>query len=370
MLTKRWLRCRNQGSSFEYDVDFVVLWVEDDRAHQAARAETSARIERRRKPQKFGFDNQNSRFRDNDELRSCLRSVFWCLPWVRRVHVVVADYQFPERYVREDEFPEGYRGPEIRVVQHSTILPDKHLPTFNSQAIEAHLHRIPGLADRFIYANDDFMVGTQLQPSYFFDPKTGAPRYNLEDTFVPDRRKTANMSKHSMAWTNNSHVLNMLFGPTPTGKRNYPCHVMVPMLRASFEEVWDHKVIRVLLRRTSASPFRTSSNLYLIGLLVYWNFYLHGAKRRNHQGCLFHDVEEGDDIRGLMRHILSTSPPLFCLNDGEYDPSTGKIIRSALRAFYPIPAAWEPKAPIHEMAFKPRVPNIETEDSEDDDVLE
>jgi hypothetical protein len=345
-LLARWRASRDRGRQFPHEIDFVVLWVQDDVAHRAARNATAAHIQKKPVQQLFGFDNQNSRFRDNQELRSCLRSVFWCLPWVQRVHVVVADYQYPGQYVREDAMPPGYDGPEIRVVEHSAIMPTKHLPTFNSQAIESHLHRIPGLADRFIYANDDFYVGTQLDPSYFFTANTGAPRYNLEHTFIPDRKKTANMTKHSQAWTNNARVLNLLFGPTTTGNRNYPCHVMVPMLRKSFVEVWDHNLIRILLRRTSRSPFRTSTNLYPIGLLVFWNFYLHGARRRNHQGCLFHDVEEGDDVRGLMKFVLSSSPPLFCLNDGAYDSRAGRLIRLSLRAFYPMPAPWEPEAPV------------------------
>jgi Stealth protein CR2, conserved region 2 len=353
-LAKRWVDARDQGSRFPYEVDFVVLWVEDDRAHQNARAATSERQESARSLQRFGFDNQTARFRDNDELRACLRSVFWCLPWIRRVHVVVADYQYPDRYVREDPLPEGYHGPEICVVDHSSILPAADLPTFNSQAIEAHLHRIPGLAERFIYSNDDFMAGTQLQPSYFFDSSTGAPRYNLDDSFVPDRRKKPSMSKHSMAWVNNSRVLDMMFGPTSSSRRNYPSHVMVPMLRTSFVEVWNDSMMRVLLRRTSSSPFRTSSNIYLIGFLVYWNIYLHAAQRRSHHGCLFHDVQEGDDIRGLMRHVLSTAPPLLCLNDGAYDRNTARTLRVSMRAFFPLPAAWEPSAPVHPMMLSPR----------------
>ena len=311
-----------------------------------------------RKENEFGFDNQHARFRDNDELRSCLRSVFWCMPWIRRVYVVVADYQFPERYVREKPHSREYCGPELHVVPHSTIMPTKHLPTFNSQAIEAHLHRLPGISERFIYANDDFMVGVRLSPSYFFSATTGAPRYNLENTHVPDRRKTLGMTKHSMAWTNNSRVLNILFGPTTSGKRHYPCHVMVPMLRASFEEVWEHKLVRPLLRSTSRSPFRTSTNLYVIGLLVYWNFYLHQGRRRNHKGCIFHDVETGDNIRGLMHHILTARPPLLCLNDGSYQAAEGGLIRRSLSAFFPLPTPWEPDAPTLSMLLGPTDTNV------------
>jgi len=48
-------------------------------------------------------------------------------------------------------------------VTHDEIFVNKsHLPTFSSPAIEAHIHRIPGLANRFIYLNDDVMFGKEV----------------------------------------------------------------------------------------------------------------------------------------------------------------------------------------------------------------
>ena len=57
----------------------------------------------------------------------------------------------------------------IRVVTHAEIFPDPSvLPTFNSHAIEACLHRIPGLAERFIYFNDDVFLGRETRVEDFF----------------------------------------------------------------------------------------------------------------------------------------------------------------------------------------------------------
>jgi len=50
----------------------------------------------------------------------------------------------------------------LRVVPHSALFPNQtHLPTFSSPAIEAHIHRIPGLSDKFLYLNDDVMFGRE-----------------------------------------------------------------------------------------------------------------------------------------------------------------------------------------------------------------
>jgi Stealth protein CR2, conserved region 2 len=44
----------------------------------------------------------------------------------------------------------------------------KLLPTFNSRAIESMLWRIDGLADRFVYFNDDMMLTARWSPRTSF----------------------------------------------------------------------------------------------------------------------------------------------------------------------------------------------------------
>ncbi len=60
--------------------------------------------------------------------------------------------------------------PRVRVVDHREILPADALPTFNSQAIETALHHVPGLAEHFVYLNDDVFLGRAARPELFFSP--------------------------------------------------------------------------------------------------------------------------------------------------------------------------------------------------------
>ncbi len=54
------------------------------------------------------------------------------------------------------------------------IFPNRsHLPTYSSPAIEAHLHRIPGLSQNFIYLNDDVMFGEEVWPEDFYTLQRG-----------------------------------------------------------------------------------------------------------------------------------------------------------------------------------------------------
>ena len=87
-----------------------------------------------------------NRFRDNDELRYSLRSIWRFAPWVRHVFIVT-NGQVPH-WLNLDH-------PRLTLVTHSDIYPNQsHLPTFSSPSIESHLHRIPGLADYYVYFND------------------------------------------------------------------------------------------------------------------------------------------------------------------------------------------------------------------------
>ena len=100
-----------------------------------------------------------NRFRDNSELRYSLRSLWRFAPWVRHVFIVT-NGQVPH-WLNLDH-------PRLTLVSHSDIYPNRsHLPTFSSPSIESHLHRIPGLADLFVYFNDDVLLGNDVWPDDF-----------------------------------------------------------------------------------------------------------------------------------------------------------------------------------------------------------
>ncbi|XP_062580822.1 N-acetylglucosamine-1-phosphotransferase subunits alpha/beta-like [Saccostrea cucullata] len=114
-------------------------------------------------------DISSSRFEDNDELRYSLRSVEKFAPWIRHVFIVT-NGQIPHWLDLEN--------PRVTVVTHEDIFPNKsHLPTFSSPAIEANIHRIPGLSKKFIYMNDDVMFGKEVWPEDFFTQATGQRVY-------------------------------------------------------------------------------------------------------------------------------------------------------------------------------------------------
>nr|XP_057919905.1 N-acetylglucosamine-1-phosphotransferase subunits alpha/beta-like isoform X2 [Doryrhamphus excisus] len=101
-----------------------------------------------------------NRFEDNDALRHSLRSVEKFAPWVRHIFVVT-NGQIP--------FWLDLSNPRLSIVTHKEIfLNHSHLPTFSSRAIESHLHRIPGLSQKFLYLNDDMMLGKDIWLDDFY----------------------------------------------------------------------------------------------------------------------------------------------------------------------------------------------------------
>ena len=107
-----------------------------------------------------------TRFGDCGEIDYCVASLLRFAPWLRTIHIVT-DAQTPSLMERLKGTPFEDR---VRVVDHKVIFSgyEQFLPTFSSLSIEAMLWRIPGLAERFIYLNDDFQIIRPVALEDFF----------------------------------------------------------------------------------------------------------------------------------------------------------------------------------------------------------
>ena len=140
-------------------IDAVITWVDgDDPAHIARR--------QRHQPQTACNANATNphRWACNDELGYCLRSIANHAPWIGRIWIIT-DAQQPDL----SRLPADLVA-RISIVDHLTLFAghESALPTFNSLAIETLLWRIPGLAERFVYFNDDVFLTGPLAPGDVF----------------------------------------------------------------------------------------------------------------------------------------------------------------------------------------------------------
>ncbi len=139
-------------------IDLVYLWVDgNDPVWRAKRDEFIG------KPRENVAANCKGRYQDNDELMYSLRSVDRYAPWVRNIYIVT-----------DDQTPSWIdtSNPRVHIVSQNSILPPDAVPCFNSNVIEHNIYKIPGLSERFLYANDDMMLNKPVFPETFF-PKDG-----------------------------------------------------------------------------------------------------------------------------------------------------------------------------------------------------
>ncbi|XP_014244099.1 N-acetylglucosamine-1-phosphotransferase subunits alpha/beta isoform X1 [Cimex lectularius] len=114
-------------------------------------------------------DYSPARFSDKEELRYCLRSIEKHASWIRNIYIVT-NGQIP--------YWLNLENPRIKLITHDEIYRDEnHLPTFSSPSIEVHLHRIPGLSEKFLYLNDDILIGKDIFLEDFISPIKGQKIY-------------------------------------------------------------------------------------------------------------------------------------------------------------------------------------------------
>ena len=143
-------------------VDAVITWVDgNDQAH---RSKLHAFL------QQSGLAHMAAaaptRFNDCGEVEYCVASLLRFAPWIRTIHILT-DAQAPA-------FVAALAGTtfetRVRIVDHREIFSgfQAHLPTFSNRAIECLMWRIPGLAENFIYLNDDFALLRPVAAEDFF----------------------------------------------------------------------------------------------------------------------------------------------------------------------------------------------------------
>ncbi|MEO8001692.1 MAG: stealth family protein [Arenimonas sp.] len=145
-----------------FDVDAVITWVDgNDPAYQNKLKEYL-----RESGNGSKAAAKPTRFNDCGELEYCIASLLRFAPWLRTIYIV-SDQQTPPFMA---ELKESAYADRVRLIDHREIFTgfEQYLPTFSNRSIECMLWRIPGLAERFIYLNDDFQLIQPVSVDDFF----------------------------------------------------------------------------------------------------------------------------------------------------------------------------------------------------------
>jgi hypothetical protein len=272
-----------------------------------------------------------SRYLSRDELRYSLRSLHAYAPWVRRIFLVTDD-QVPAWLNTEH--------PQITVLSHKEIFAGVgKLPTFNSMAIETRLHHINGLAEHFIYINDDVFFGQALEPGFFFTA-AGQTRVYLSKVRVDNGPVTADEPPVMSAGKNNRAVIEKEFGRYLAFKIKHTPHAARRSVLAEIEEKHPE-----LLALTASHQFRHPDDISLTSSLQQHWAYLTGRAVLGEVQYMYRDLSDPLTPKRLANALRKRHHQLFCLNDtksGEVPAEAqAAMLDDFLSAYYPFPSPYE-----------------------------
>lgn len=241
-------------------IDFIVTWVDDsDEEWQAQKASYS--------PNKDN-DVKSARYRDMNLMRYWFRGVEKFAPWVNKIHFVTCGH-YPKWL--------NLSHPKLNFVKHSDYVPQKYLPTFNSNSIELNFNRIKDLSEKFILFNDDMFILKSVNKKDYFKKNIPCDQAFMTH-FTPmlnwhDRQpcpnniavinkhfnKTSIIKKHLSKWFNinykiKSNFINLLNVWNPKFSYIYEPHLLVAYNKSEFESIW--KIEPELVNQTCLNKFR------------------------------------------------------------------------------------------------------------------
>ena len=308
------------------DIDLVFSWVDG----------SSSEFQRQRAAQMAGYvvgegDETAARYRHVDELRYALRSVHMYAPWVRRIFIAT-DSPRPA-WLADD--------PRVTLVRSEEFFADPAvLPTHNSHAVEAQLHRIDGLSEHFLYSNDDMFFARPVGPELFFTAG-GVSKFVECPVRIGIGDPLPHRSGHDNALRINRALLRERFGRSITRDLE---HCATPLRRSVMAEL--EAEFPADFARTAASRFRSATDISVTNSLYHYYALMTGrAIASTDVRVSYIQSTLAASLRQLDRLTRRGDVDMFCINDGGYSeiPEELRIaaVRDTLERLFPVRAPWE-----------------------------
>ena len=312
-----------------HDIDMVFSWVDG----------SSTEFQRQRAARMSEYvvgegDDGPARFRHVDELRYALRSVHMYAPWVRRIFIAT-DSPAPAWLLDH---------PKVTIVRSEEFFADPSvLPTHNSHAVEAQLHRIEGLSEHFLYSNDDMFFGRPVSPDLFFSPG-GVSSFVECDIRIGTGPNRVARSGHDNALRVNRALLEERFGRTIVRDLE---HCAAPLRRSVMFEL--EREFPEEVARTAASRFRSATDVSVTNCLYhYYAAFTGRATASTTPRVRYFQTTQAASLRRMERLADRRDVDMFCLNDGGDhevpEPVRVRAVTELLERLFPVRAPWEDPA--------------------------
>ncbi|MEU2554040.1 stealth conserved region 3 domain-containing protein [Streptomyces sp. NPDC013313] len=287
-----------------------------------------------------------ARFRNRDELRYSFRSLDMYAPWIRNIYVVT-DRQVPQWL--------DVSHPRVRVVDHTEIFGrEGALPTYNSHAIESRLHHIDGLAEHFLYFNDDVFAARAILPSLFF-LGNGQSKHFMSSNAIP-MSPISNLDEFSrMAAKNNRGLVSAMFGRTLV---NSFIHAPHPLRRSVMYDL--EKYFPDAMRATAHNQLRNSTDVSVASSLHHYFGYYTGRSVPGGISSGFVNVGLSEQVKKLNHLLAARSNDVFCLNDfhdGDIsEDEQDATLAAFLPSYFPIASQFEAGSPRNQLFHAGQLP--------------
>lgn len=306
-------------------IDVVVTWVDgSDPAWLAEKKQYDSEISSNGKEKP---DSPN-RYRDWGLMRYWFRGIEKNMPFINKIFFVTWGH-VPTWLDTDNE--------KLVVVRHKDYIPDKYLPTYNSNVIELNLHRIKELSDNFVLFNDDLFLIDHTKEEMFFkndkpcDMLISTSYYNYDVSTIFYHMIFNNLgiiNKHfGMKWLGWKRVLqwispkfgrrNMLTNfETIVFKRIYGFvdqHFTISHKKSVFKEIWDLEHDN--LDRVCMNKFRTPMDLSQ-WLMRYWNFMTGNFEPiKLYDIGDYYELYDDESLDIICNRINERKRPLLVIND-------------------------------------------------------
>jgi hypothetical protein len=255
-------------------------------------------------------DHDPQRRRDNlQTLKYSLRSLALYAPWIRHIYIVTCAPQVPA-WLAQDR-------PGISIVHHDAFMDRDVLPTFNSFAISSFLTEIPGLSRRFLYFNDDMLLGAPVTLADFVDGDGRLriyPRFRRTAAAANQNRDDISPWNASLAYSN--HLLDEAFG---RAHRRGICHVPLLIDRDHWREMlarWPDAFAHTRRSRFRAKYNIPSGHMYPYFLLATTRARMESLAY-SYRHVSYCPVENLLNVTRLRFAVIAKQrPKIVCYNDG------------------------------------------------------
>ena len=216
---------------------------------------------------------------------------------------------------------------------------DGRLPTFNSHAIESQLHHIDGLAENYLYLNDDVFFGRPVDPGLFV-LGNGLPKFFLSSVKLAAGPVRPSDLPITSAGKNNRDLLLEKFGRTTLHKFQHAPYSLCRSVMYELENLFADEVAA-----TASAPFRSPTDLSVSASLGLAYGYLVGKAVPGRLRYLYADIARADTPARLAVLLAQRDQDVFCLNDHDSArlPPEGQqeVLHSFLERYFPLPSSFE-----------------------------